>query len=374
MVTYNDLPTPIHIINIEILKNNLLKLQYIKRKTGCRILFAIKGFSCDAVFPYIKQYVDGISASGAYEAKLGKHCFNSYIQTFSPAISDSTIDAVVENSDCVVLNSVTQWEKYSKKIYQNKCKCAIRINPECSVVTNFKVNSCHQYSRFGVRKEDISQIDLRQVDGFLFHNMCESGIEDLEKTLAKVGDAFSNELSQVQWVNIGGGQLFTEENYDLDRAIRSLNLFRNQFNVDLYMEPCTAIMYNTGVLISSVVDIVNNIVPTAILDVSAVCHLPDVLNHPYRIEVLDSGNPNEKEYKYKLAGATCYSGDIFGDYSFSKPLEVGQKIVFLDTAQYSMVKSMHFNGVPFPLIGIYRVETGYEIKKEYSYNTFLSII
>lgn len=366
--------TPIHILDISVIKSNLKKLEYIKKATGCKILFAIKGFSNDSVISYIAKQIDGISASGLYEAKLGRTLTGKHIQTFSSSITSSEINLIIQNIDCIIFNSITQFEKYSPYVINSNCSCGIRINPEHSVVANFKVNPCHASSRFGIRKEDINKIDLSKVDGVLFHNMCESGVKELEETLKKIETNFSNVLYKIKWVNIGGGQLFTDESYDIEKAIFCLNSFRKKFNVELYMEPCTAIMYNSGIFVATITDIINNNINTAILDASAICHLPDIVNFPYKCEILNSFPPNEKEFTYRIAGSTCYSGDIFGDYSFESPLSIGQKIVFLDTAQYSIVKSTHFNGIPFPSIGILEPNSKFKILKNYDYEIYLKTI
>ena len=376
ILEYNvdSIATPIHIVDTDILTKNLNRLKLIRENTGCKILFAVKGFSCDAILPYIAQYVDGISASSFYEARLGKDCTGKYVQTFSSAIKDGDIESIIENSDCVIFNSITQWEKYNQQTIQHGRACGIRINPEYSVVENYKVNPCHEFSRFGVRKCELKSIDFNTIDGLMFHNMCELGVEQLEETLKQVEHNFGDILRFVRWVNIGGGQLFTDDDYDLDRAIHCLNYFRRHFQIELFMEPCTAIMLNTGVLVASVIDIVDNQMKTAILDVSAICHLPDIVNFPYRSDIYNAYAPFERKYTYRLAGPTCYSGDIFGDYSFDDPLVQGQKIIFLDTAQYSMVKSIQFNGIPLPAVGTISSEEGFKVLKKYNYSNFLSII
>ena len=202
--------------------------------------------------------------------------------------------------------------------------------------------------------------------------MCELGADELCETLKIVGDKFPKLLHSVKWVNIGGGQLFTDDSYDRNKAIISLNKFREKYNVELFMEPCTAIMYNTGVLLATVVDLVSNGVETAIIDASAICHLPDIVNFPYRSEIKGAYAPHEREYTYRLAGPSCYSGDIFGDYSFDTPLHVGSKIIILDTAQYSMVKSIWFNGIPFPSVALQTDDNNPIVLKHYTYEDFLS--
>ena len=200
--------------------------------------------------------------------------------------------------------------------------------------------------------------------------MCESGADELSRTLDALGKCFSDLLYSVDWINIGGGQLFTEEHYDIEKAINSLNVFQKQFNVRLYMEPCTAIMYKAGCFITTVVDIVNTNIPTVILDSSAICHLPDIVFFPYRSDVKNASLPFEQSFTYRLAGASCYSGDIFGDYSFDTPLRIGDRIVFEDTAPYSLVKSSWFNGIPFPKVAIQDSDENVEIIKEYGYKEY----
>lgn len=370
----DSLPTPIHVIDMRVIHNNIEVLKVIKKETGCKILFAVKGFSCDPILSVISNEVDGFSASSVFEVMLARSYGVKYVQVHSPAIKKTDDLQLSGLSDCVILNSISQWRSFHDSILKSHAQLGIRINPEYSIVENYKVDPCHQYSRFGIRSNEINLIDLSTISGVLFHNMCEHGAEELSETLRIIGEKFANLLHMVKWVNIGGGQLFTDENYDIKKAIIALQNFQDEFDVDLYMEPCTAIMYKSGCLLTSVVDCVKNGMETAILDASAICHLPDIVNFPYRSEIRNAYEPFERQYTYRLAGPSCYSGDIFGDYSFDEPLQVGDKLQILDTAQYSMVKSIWFNGIPLPSVAVQMDDQTITIVKQYSYKEYKEFI
>ena len=373
MIPFDICETPCHVIDLDKLYKNLSILKNIRKEVKSKILFAIKGFSCDSIFPILQHYLDGISASGLFEARIGREKLDKLVSTYSPSFEKRNIVQISNYSNYVIFNSISQWNSFYEIPLKLGCNCGLRINPEYSEVKEDKINHCHEFSRFGIRAQELSQIEMRNVSGFLMHNMCEQNVDVLEKTLKVLENNFNEYLQQIHWLNIGGGQLFTNEKYDTIQAEKVLKHFQDKYGFEIILEPCTAVMLNTGYLVSTVIDIVNNGIQTAILDASAVCHIPDIINFPYRSEIIDD-NLLIKPYTYRLSGPTCYAGDIFGDYNFSRSLSVGSKVVFKDTAQYTMVKSNMFNGLGLPNVYFYSSEKGYIKVKEYGYDDFLRII
>lgn len=369
-----DLKTPYHLIDLNKIKANIEKLLYVKNKTSVKVLFAVKGFSNDKIIPMFISDFDGISASGLWEARFGKELLNKSVHTFSSAYKKEDFSLIKKYSDYIIFNSTSQMNTFVSEFSKSTQRFGIRINPEYSEVKKFAINPCHQFSRFGVTLEKLTDVNLKNISGFHFHSMCEQYSMTLDKTLNIVSEKFNEYLCEMKWLNIGGGQLYAEENYNLEQAISSINFIQNKYNLDIFLEPCETVVLNAGYTVASVVDIVHNGITSAILDLSAVCHLPDIINSPYRCSVLNASLPYKKKYTYRLSGCTCYAGDIFGDYSFDSPLEIGSKIVFLDTAAYSMVKNNYFNGIIPPYFVVCDSNNKISIVKEYDYNTFLSIL
>lgn len=370
----DNLKTPCHIVDIEKIKLNIESLLYIKNKTNAKILFAIKGFSNDKITPMFISSFDGVSASGLWEAKYGKELLKKTVHTYSSAYKKEDFSIINKYSDYIIFNSISQLNAFTLEGNINSQRLGIRINPEYSEVKKYSINPCHQFSRFGVTRDKLSELELNNVSGLHFHSMCEQYEMTLDKTLSIVSNNFNEYLYQINWLNIGGGQLYSDENYNLNQAVSSINFLQNKYNLDIFLEPCETVVLNAGYTVASVVDIVHNGITSAILDLSAICHLPDIVNSPYRCEILNASLPYEKEHTYRLTGCTCYAGDIFGDYSFDKPLEIGSKIIFLDTAAYSMVKNNYFNGMIPPYYAVLDSNKKINIVKEYNYKTFLSIL
>lgn len=375
MITENlfSVKTPCHIIDVEKIQKNIESLSYLRKHTNMKILFAVKGFSNEKIIPIFINEFDGISASGLWEARLGNEFFKMPVHTYSSAYKHNEFNSILRYSDYIIFNSNNQLETYvSMCEYSNK-RIGLRINPEFSEVEKYAINPCHEFSRFGVTLANLAEANLNSITGIHFHSMCEQYSQSLEKTLRIVSDKFSHCLKRMRWINIGGGQLYTDENYNVENAITSINALQRNFDLEVFAEPCETVVSNVGYTIATVVDIVENGLNSAILDLSAICHLPDIVNSPYRCEVLNASIPLHKKYTYRLTGCTCYAGDIFGDYSFDTPLEIGSKIVFLDTAPYSMVKNNFFNGIKPPSCAIYK-NGNVNIVKDYDYSTFLSIL
>lgn len=369
-----DILTPCHLIDIDKVISNIKVIAGLCQKTDMTLLFAIKGFSNDKVINYFIDYFDGISASGLWEARLGKEILNSEVHTFSAAYTANSIEEICAYSDYMIFNSVYHFQQF-KGIAQNMgCHCGLRINPEFSEITNDAINPCHYASRFGIHAHELEKIDLDDVEGFHFHNMSEQYDGTFLRTINRIEKDFGDYLRDVKWLNIGGGQFFSDEAYNLDEAVKTINYLQRKYSLQIIAEPCETVMLNAGYFVTTVTDIVHNNLSTAILDSSAVCHHPDIVYLPYRSRIQNSDLPNKKKYTYRLAGATCYAGDIFGDYSFDEPLDVGTKIVFCDTAPYSMVKSNLFNGIQLPYYATIRNGNMVKIEKVYDFNTFLSMI
>ncbi len=369
-----DIKTPCHIIELSKIEHNLKNLSQLNKKTDIKFLFAIKSFSNEKVLPLFINWFDGICASGLWEARLGKEFLKKPVHTYSSAYKDTEFNSIHKYSDYVIFNSTNQFCKYISECDLLKKKIGLRINPEYSEVNKYSNNPCHQFSRFGITIDSLINSNIQNITGLHFHSMCEQYSDVLKSTLDIVDKKFEAYLKPMRWINIGGGQLYTEENYDMDIATESVNNFQRKYDVKIFAEPGETVLANAGYIVASVLDIVSNGMNSAILDLSAICHIPDIVNSPYRCEILNASTPYTKKYTYRLAGCTCYAGDIFGDYSFDNPLEIGSKIVFLDTAAYSMVKNNYFNGIKPPSCAICLPNGDIDVVKDYDYNTFLSIL
>lgn len=369
-----QIPTPCHVIDLDQIKNNITRLSVLRDKANVKILFAIKGFSNDKIIPMFQNFFDGISASGLWEARLGHDLLKLPVHTYSSAYKNDEFPQIIKYSDYVIFNSKSQLNSFPINSIKKDTKLGIRINPEYSEVEKYAINPCHKFSRFGIKANDLNDFSFENITGMHFHSMCEQFSDTFSRTIDIVSNKFEQYLNKIQWLNLGGGQLFTDSNYNLDEAIVCINKLHKKYNCDIFIEPCETVVLESGYMVASVVDIVHNGIDTAILDASAICHLPDVVHSPYRCNILGSDLPNKKEFTYRLAGPTCYAGDIFGDYSFETPLDIGSRIIFTDTASYSMVKNNFFNGIKPPYYAIYQNNAPIKIVKEYDYHTFLSII
>ena len=374
---FNQVSTPSYVIDERLLKANLEKLGGVMKETGCSILLAQKSFSHYGSYPLISKYLSGTTASGLFEAKLGKQYMGKKeVHIYSPAYKEEDFSEIMQVSDHIVFNSPTQWEKFKgvvadfSKRNQKKMSCGIRVNPEYAKVETECYNPCGLYSRLGVIKEVLDTMDLTGIEGLHFHTMCEQNSDVLAETLQVVEEKFSHVLPRMKWINFGGGHHITREDYDTNTLIKCIRHMQDTYGLKVYIEPGEAIALNAGFLVSTVLDIVENGRSIAILDTSAACHMPDVLEMPYRPEVIGAGKLGEKLYEYRFGGPTCLAGDIIGDYSFDAPLKVGDRVVFCDMAIYSMVKNNTFNGMPLPAIYRYSEEEGLILAKQFGYEDF----
>ena len=363
-----SIPTPSFVVEENLLRKNLEILKRVREESGAKILLAQKAFSMFHFYPLIREYLDGTTASGIYEAKLGAEEFGKQTHVFSPAYRDSEFTALLEICDHIVLNSFSQWQHFKVQALQSGKSFGLRVNPECSTQEGHAIyDPCAPGSRLGILAKDFAGQDLTGIEGLHFHTLCEQNVDDLIPTLQAFEEKFADYLPQMKWVNFGGGHHITREDYQVDVLIDVIKRFKEKYQVEVYLEPGEAIALNAGYLVASVLDITENHgVKNAILDTSATCHMPDVLEMPYRPMIIGSAQPAEKPYTYQFGGPTCLAGDIIGQYSFDQPLQIGSRIIFCDMVIYSMVKTNTFNGMP--LANIYACDTANQLQLVRSFN------
>lgn len=396
-IDFNLVKTPAYLIDERLLEDNLRLLASVMERTGCRILLAQKGFSMYAEYPLIGRYLSGTTASSVYEAMLGREYMAGETHIYSPAYRREEFVQILNICDHIVFNSVEQWLLYRDDVRRfcgkesgaaRKVSCGIRINPEYAEVEHEIYNPCCEGSRLGTTLEAMENAllehpdALKGISGLHFHALCEQNADTLERVLEHFLDKFGKYIRQMQWVNFGGGHHITRDGYDIDKLITCIVRVQEEYGVTVYLEPGEAVALNTGYLVASVMDVQNKnfeykcdnkavvAMTPVILDASAACHMPDVLEMPYRPYILGSGLPGEKRYNYRLGGNTCLAGDIIGDYSFDEPLHPGDKLVFTDMAHYSMVKNNTFNGIALPSILACDSEGSIRVIKEFGYEDF----
>ncbi|MEK3886345.1 carboxynorspermidine decarboxylase [Bacillus sp. FSL K6-3431] len=366
------LPSPCYVVDEGLLIKNLEKLKSVADRTGSKILLAQKGFSMFSVYPLLGEYLQGVTSSSVLEARLGYEEMGKEVHTYAPAFSDTDFDEILSYSDHIVFNSFQQWNKFKGKVksHPKQIECGLRINPEYSEIEVDMYNPCFAHSRFGVTLENFEPNQLDGIDGLHFHTMCEQNSDTLERTVQVVDEKFGKYFKKMKWINFGGGHHITRPDYDMETLIRSILYMKDKYGVDVYLEPGEAVALNTGFLVATVLDTIDNGMPIAILDTSAACHMPDVLEMPYRPEIIGAGMPNEKAHTYRFGGPTCLAGDVIGDYSFDQPLYPGDKLVFCDMAHYSMVKNNTFNGINLPSIVLNTVNDGVKVIKQFGFEDF----
>lgn len=364
------LPTPCYLVDEKLLRQNLEVLASVKEQTGCKILLAQKAFSMYYFYPLIAAYLDGTTASGLYEARLGKEEMGGETHIFSPAYRPDEWEEILTVADHIVFNSFSQWEKYGSSALAMGKSCGLRINPECSTGDHSLYDPCSPGSRLGITLKNFVPEKLDGISGLHFHTLCEQNSDDLLTTLEAVEAKFGAYLKGMKWLNFGGGHHITRPDYDITTLVKAINTIQQKYQLQVYLEPGEAVALHTGFLLSSVLDFVDNGICNAILDTSAACHMPDVLEMPYRPPVQEAGLPGEKEWLYRLGGPTCLAGDIIGDYSFAKPLQIGDRVVFEDMAHYTMVKNNTFNGMPLPALAVRGSDGVLKVIHSFSYSDF----
>ena len=363
--------TPYFLVDEGLLRKNLKILREVQEQAGCKILLAQKAFSMFYAYPLIREYLAGSTASGLYEARLGHEEFGGETHVFSPAYREDEFEELLTYADHFVFNSPDQVRRFGRRAKEAGKQVGLRLNPECSTQEGHAIyDPCAPGSRLGTTQDNFDEGVLPLLDGLHFHTLCEQGAEDLETTVQALEEKFGPYLGRMRWLNLGGGHHITKDGYNLDLLIRLVRRLRETYQAEIYLEPGEAVVLNAGFLVSSVLDTLHNGLDIAILDTSAACHMPDVLEMPYRPPVRDSGEPGEKAHTYRLAGPTCLAGDVIGDYSFDRPLRPGDQVVFGDMALYTMVKTNTFNGMALPSIVWRDLEGREHLVKSFGYEDF----
>jgi len=366
-------PSPSYVVDLGRLRHNLSILDEVQKRSGARILLALKAFSMWSVFPVIRRTLHGVCASSPWEARLGKEEFGGEVHSFSAAFKESDVKELLQISNHLVFNSFNQLERFRPLWEKEKGRVSIglRVNPEHTEGHTAIYDPCAPCSRLGIPYAEFEGRSLEGVEGLHFHTLCEQMFEPLERTAKVFEEKFGRFLAQMKWLNLGGGHHITREGYDIDGLVKLITYFREKYDVEVYLEPGEAIAIGTGILVGEVLDVVHNVMDIAILDISATCHMPDTLEMPYRPGIKDGYDAGEKAHTYRLGGPSCLAGDIIGDWSFEKPLQTGDRLAFLDMAHYTMVKTTTFNGIQHPAICTFEPETGkLEVKRTFSYPDF----
>ena len=366
----SNIPSPIYICEEELLEKNLKLLKKVQDEADVNILLALKGFAMFSTFDMCKKYLKGCCASGLNEAILASKEFGGEVHTYSPAFKANEFEQITQISNHIVFNSFNQFELYKDKVKPNN-SLGLRINPEYSVVEVDIYNPCGLYSRLGITKKEFKFELPDMIEGLHFHALCEQNVDALQGVLEKFEQNFSQYFDKLKWVNFGGGHHITRSDYDVDGLIKLLKEFKLRYpHLKVYLEPGEAVGWQTGYLEATVLDIIHNEIDIAILDTSAEAHMPDTLAMPYKADIRDASDANIKKHNFRLAGNTCLAGDIIGDYSFDKPLQVGDKIILEDMIHYTMVKTTTFNGINLPSIGIKRKDGTIEVVRDYNYVSY----
>lgn len=371
MIDYRFVPSPCFVLEETRLRHNLEILDYVQKKSGAKIICALKGFSMWSTFPIVAEYLPGATASSLNEALLAKNEMKKEVHVFAPLYEDQEMDQIISIADHISFNSFSQWQHFKNKIIKSKVSPGIRVNPESSTVETDLYNPCGRFSRLGVTQKEFKPELLEGLEGFHFHALCEQNVDALESVLEAFEQKFGAWIPQMKWVNFGGGHHITRKDYEVEKLIQLIVSFKKRYpGIDVILEPGEAVGWQTGELVATVGDLVYNELDIAILNISVSAHMPDCLEMPYRPMVRGSGLAQEKKFTYKLTGNTCLAGDVIGDYSFDEPLKVGDQIIFEDMIHYTMVKTTFFNGVRHPDIGIWTKENQFKLVRHFTYEQF----
>ena len=361
-------PTPCFVVDEKAVERNLAILSDIGARSGAHVLSALKAFSMFSLAPLVRQHLGGTCASGIYEARLGREEYGGEVATFCAGYKDSDIDEILSLSDHIIFNSPSQKDRFLAKAQAAGVQVGLRINPEHSEGEIPKYDPCAPCSRLGTPVSQLSAETLTGVDGLHMHTLCEQGFEPLQRTWAAVEPKLKPFLGQFKWLNFGGGHHITRDDYNREGLVTFIKDIRETYNIDVYLEPGEAVALDAGILVGEILDLPTNGMNLAITDISATCHMPDVIEAPYRPALMDEAKAG---HTYRLGGPSCLAGDVIGDYTWDKPLKIGQRFAFLDQAHYSMVKTNTFNGVPLPTIALWNSETDeLKIIKQFGYDDF----
>ncbi|WP_282153808.1 carboxynorspermidine decarboxylase [Ruegeria atlantica] len=361
-------PSPCFVVDEKAVERNLTILADIGTRSGAHVLSALKAFSMFSLAPLVRQHLGGTCASGIFEARLGREEYGGEVATFCAGYKNADVDEILSLSDHIIFNSPAQKDRFLAKARNAGVQVGLRINPEHSEGEIPKYDPCAPCSRLGTPVSQLSAETLTGVDGLHMHTLCEQGFEPLQRTWSAVEPRLKPFLGQLKWLNFGGGHHITRDDYDRDGLVAFINTIRAEHNIDVYLEPGEAVALDAGILVGEILDLPTNGMNLAITDISATCHMPDVIEAPYRPALMDEA---EAGHTYRLGGPSCLAGDVIGDYTWDRPLEIGQRFAFLDQAHYSMVKTNTFNGVPLPTIALWNSETDeLKIIKQFGYDDF----
>ncbi len=368
-----QVPSPCFVVDQGAIERNLKILAGVQDRTGCKILLALKGFAMTRVFPLIRGYLPGVCASSPDEARLGREEFRGEVHSHAPAFSASDLDAHLQYCDHLVFNSFQQWRRFQGEVHActSPPACGLRVNPQHSETEVALYDPCSPGSRLGISRQQFEGQSLEGISGLHIHTLCEKGADALARTATAFEKQFQEILPQMSWLNLGGGHLITAPDYDIDMLCGVIDHFRTSYDLNIYLEPGEAIAINTGALVTTVLDVVENDGPIAILDTSVSCHMPDVLEMPYRPEIRGADLPGTLSHTYRLGGVSCLAGDMLGEYSFDKPLQPGDRLIIEDMSHYTMVKTTTFNGVRLPSIALFKPKAGgAEIVRQFTYEDY----
>jgi carboxynorspermidine decarboxylase len=378
-IDYTNIPSPCFVLEESLLRKNLELIDQVQKAAGCKIILALKGFSMYSAFPIVKEYLSGATASSLNEVKLINDFLGYQAHTYMPAYLDREFSEILERSSHITFNSLSQWERFQSRVEAfreanptHALSCGIRVNPQYSEVSTEMYNPCVPGSRLGVTRDKLPDILPAGIDGIHFHTLCENDSFTLERTLEALEGRFSDLLHQAKWLNMGGGHLMTRQGYDTQKLIELVKAIREKYNLEVILEPGSAIAWRTGELVTTVLDVMDSQgVQVAILDTSFAAHMPDTLEMPYKPVIRGAFQETvDGKPTYRMGGMTCLAGDFIGDYSFSEPLKEGDQLVFEDMIHYTMVKTTTFNGVNLPSIGIWKMDNEFQLVRSYGYESF----
>jgi len=366
-------PSPAYVVDLGRLRHNLSILDQVQQRSDAKILMALKAFAMWSTFPLIRETLQGVCASSPWEARLGREEFDREVHSFAAAFKESDVTELLAISNHLVFNSFNQLERFRPLWEQSGVSIGLRVNPEHSEGHTAIYDPCAPNSRLGIPVAEFAGRSLAGVEGLHFHTLCEQLFEPLGRTVRVFEEKFGRYLHGMKWINLGGGHHITRDGYDIDGLVKLVNYLRNKYDVEVYLEPGEAIAIGTGLLVAEVLDVVDNGMQIAILDVSATCHMPDVLEMPYRPAITGGFDPGVQPYTYRLGGPSCLAGDVIGDWSFEQPLKAGDRLVFEDMAHYTMVKTTTFNGIQHPHLCTYEPQTGeLKVVRSFGYSDFKS--